>query len=82
MLSHQVVKTTVVFHSKLGKPISFSFFLRVGRKQFQLMVVWVKDAGKSECHFVMKWIEVEIFFGVSQNQSRLLPTKVVPTSYE
>jgi hypothetical protein len=26
------------------------------------MMVQVKEAGKSECHFVMKWIEVAIFF--------------------
>ena len=44
------------------------------------MVVWVKDAGKSECHFVMKWIEVEIFFDVRQKESTLFPTKVEPTS--
>ena len=37
--------------------------------------------GKSECHFVMKWIEVEIFFfDVRQKESTLLPTKVEPTS--
>ena len=36
--------------------------------------------GKSECHFVMKWIEVEITIDVRQKESRLLPTKVVLTS--
>ena len=46
------------------------------------MVVWVKDAGKSECLAVMAGIEVEIAIDVRQKESTLLPTKVVQTSYE
>jgi hypothetical protein len=45
------------------------------------MEVRVKDAGKSECRFVMKRIGVEIFFGVRQIKSTSLPAKAVQTSY-
>jgi len=36
---------------------------------------------KSECHFVMKWIEVAIFFGVRREESTSLPMKIELTSH-
>jgi len=45
-------------------------------------MVRVKDAGKSECLTVMARIEVAIVACGKTKQSRLLPTKVVPTSDE
>ena len=40
-----------------------------------MMMVRVRDAGASEGHFVMKWIEVAILVDVRQQVSRLLHSK-------
>lgn len=49
--------THLVTHAKHGKPVSPPH--GAGRPQGMLLVVRVKECGKSECQSVMEWIGVE-----------------------
>jgi len=47
-----------------------------------MMKVQVKDDGESECHLVMRWIEIAVFFQVMGEKILILfRAKALPTSH-